>query len=125
MTLSHPLATAILLATSLAGLVASATGPSNVRSPKPAFGEPSLEEVRGATERFRDVRVALAEGYLRDPNGVCETAPMMGHPAILIYEPQIDGSLAAGPFRTSSSLPRGRRPAIPIGPRSRSTHSSH
>ncbi len=97
--------------------------------PKP--GEPSLAEVRRATERFRDVKVALAEGYIRDPGNVCETAEMMGlprklgamgihyfrpdmlgisgppnprvdgtgthtdfrKPAILIYEPQADGSL--------------------------------
>ena len=30
-------------------------------------GEPTLEQVRAATERFRDVNVALAEGYARDP----------------------------------------------------------
>jgi hypothetical protein len=45
--------------------------------------EPSLEEVRAATERFRDVKVALAEGYLRDPMNLCDTAPMMGRPAEL------------------------------------------
>ncbi len=44
-------------------------------------GEPTLEEVRAATERFRDVKVALAEGYVRDPMDICETAPMMGRPA--------------------------------------------
>ena len=36
-----------------------------------------------ATERFRDVNVALAEGYIRDPMNVCDTAPMMGRPATL------------------------------------------
>ena len=94
-------------------------------------GEPTLEEVRAATERFRDVKVALAEGYIPDPMNICDTAPMMGKPAelgamgihyfrpdllgisappnprvdgdgthtdfrkpaILIYEPQADGSL--------------------------------
>ena len=99
-------------------------------SPKP--GEPSLAEVRRATERFRDVKVALAEGYIRDPANMCETADMMGllpetgamgihyfladmlgitsppnprvngsgthtdfrKPAVLLYEPQADGSLA-------------------------------
>jgi hypothetical protein len=98
-------------------------------SPQP--GEPSLAEVRQATERFRDVKVALAEGYIRDPANMCETADMMGlppqkgamgihyfrpdmlgitappnprvngggthtdfrRPAILLYEPQADGSL--------------------------------
>ena len=99
----------------------------------PAAGnpaQPDLATVRTATERFRDVNVALAEGYVRDPMNVCDTASMMGRPAtfgamgvhyfrpdllgisappnprvsgngthtdfnkpaILIYEPQADGS---------------------------------
>jgi hypothetical protein len=45
--------------------------------------EPTLAEVRQATERFQDVKVALAEGYIRDPNDMCETAEMMGRPAAL------------------------------------------
>lgn len=101
-----------------------------VPNPGPA-AEPTLEDVRAATERFRDVQVALAEGYVRDPMNICDTADMMGRPAslgamgihffrpdllgisappnprvngdgthtdfrkpaILIYEPQADGSL--------------------------------
>jgi hypothetical protein len=97
----------------------------------PEQSEPALAEVRTRTERFRDVNVALAEGYIRDPGDLCETAEMMGqpaalgamgihffrpdllgitappnprvdgagthtdfrNPAILIYEPQADGSL--------------------------------
>ena len=93
--------------------------------------EPDLAAVRAAAERFRDVNVALAEGYVRDPLNLCDTAAMMGRPAelgamgihffrpdllgisappnprvdgngthtdflrpaILIYEPQADGSL--------------------------------
>lgn len=93
-------------------------------------GGPDLDAVRWATERFRDVQVALAEGYIRDPFDLCDTAEMMGRPAelgamgvhyfrpdllgvtgppdprvtgtgthtdflvpaILIYEPQADGS---------------------------------
>lgn len=93
--------------------------------------EPDLAAVRAAAERFRDVRVALAEGYVAAPGSTCETAVHMGqpaslgamgihyfrpdllgitappgprvagngthtdflNPAILIYEPQPDGSL--------------------------------
>ena len=93
-----------------------------------ARSEPNLEAVRAATERFQDVKVALAEGYVASPD--CVTAEMMGlpkevgamgihylrsdmlgittppnprvngtsthtdflKPAILIYEPQADGS---------------------------------
>jgi hypothetical protein len=117
---------AVALAT--AAFAASRTTPPSYA---PGPGEPSLQEVRRATERFRDVRVALAEGYLRDPFDLCDTAEMMGkpaalgamgvhyvrpdllgisgppsprvtgdgthtdfrRPAILIYEPQADGSL--------------------------------
>lgn len=43
--------------------------------------EPTLEEVRAATGRFQDVKVALAEGYVRDPDDMCVTADMMGLPA--------------------------------------------
>lgn len=43
--------------------------------------EPTLAEVHAATERFRDVHVAEAEGYVRDPMNECHTADMMGRPA--------------------------------------------
>lgn len=45
--------------------------------------EPELAAVRAATERFRDINVALAEGYIRDPADLCETAAMMGRPSEL------------------------------------------
>ena len=45
--------------------------------------EPTLAEVRQATERFRAVKAALDEGYIRDPFNMCETAEMMGRPAAL------------------------------------------
>jgi hypothetical protein len=48
----------------------------------PGSGEPTLAEVRKLTERFQDVRVALAEGYVRDPFELCDTAAMMGRPAV-------------------------------------------
>jgi len=41
----------------------------------------ALEQVRAATTRFQDVDVALAEGYIRDPMDLCDTAEMMGRPA--------------------------------------------
>ncbi|MGH7469583.1 MAG: hypothetical protein ACRENP_16670 [Longimicrobiales bacterium] len=89
-----------------------------------------LDNLRKANERFNDVKVALAEGYIADPSGMCVTAEMEGRPAadgamgihylrpdllglaqapgrvngtgmhtdfsqpaVLIYEPQQDGSL--------------------------------
>jgi hypothetical protein len=92
--------------------------------------EPTVDDVRAATEKYRDVAVALADGYVRDPIDACETPYHMGivedlgvmgihyfrpdllgvqegetrldatathtdflEPAILVYEPQADGSL--------------------------------
>lgn len=64
----------LLMPSELARIDASST---------PKAGEPSLADIRSATERFRDVKVALAEGYLRDPMNLCDTAEMMGKPAAL------------------------------------------
>ena len=93
--------------------------------------EPTLAQVKAAAEKYRDVKAALADGYIEDPSGMCETAAMMGKPeslgamgihyfrpdrlgisgppnprvdgtgtyvefnkpAVLLYEPQADGSL--------------------------------
>jgi hypothetical protein len=77
------------IALGIAGLVltpsspASATPAAGRAETTPGPGEPTLDEVRRATERFQDVNVALAEGYLRDPMNMCETAEMMGRPAAL------------------------------------------
>ena len=49
------------------------------KAPTPT--EPTLEQIRAATERYRDVKVALAEGFVRDPGDTCETAEMMGKSA--------------------------------------------
>lgn len=109
----------------VASIVLAAGSPAST----PA-SEPTLEQVRAATERFRDIKVALAEGYVRDPMNLCDTADMLGRPAsmgamgihyfrpdllgitrdkprvdgngnhtdflkpaVLIYEPQADGTL--------------------------------
>ncbi len=92
--------------------------------------ETMIEELRATMQRFEDVNVALAEGYVPDPSGECVKAgahglpPELGHmgihylrpdllglttteprvngngthtdftnPAILLYEPQADGSM--------------------------------
>jgi hypothetical protein len=89
-----------------------------------------LDNLRRTHERFQDVNVALAEGYIPDPSGMCVTAEMEGlpatdgamgvhylrpdllgltqgpgrvngtgthtdfsKPAVLLYEPQADGTL--------------------------------
>lgn len=96
-----------------------------------AFAETvDLDAVRTATEKYMDVEVALADGYIRDPSDHCVSAEAEGlpaewgamgihyihpgklgittgeprvdgngthtdwmQPAILLYEPQADGSL--------------------------------
>lgn len=93
--------------------------------------EPTLAQVRAATEKYKDVKAAIADGYARDPMDECVTAASIGYPpksgamgihygrddllgikgppnprvdgsgthtdfnkpAILLYEPQADGSL--------------------------------
>jgi hypothetical protein len=87
-------------------LAAATTLPT---SAQPAAGaditpaEPTLDAVRAATDRFRDVNVALAEGYLRDPGDICETADMMGRPAadgamgIHFFRPDLLGITATAP----------------------------
>jgi hypothetical protein len=65
---------ATLLLTALPLLLALA-------APAAAQREPDLAAIRAATERFQNVEVALAEGYVRDPTNMCDTADMMGRPA--------------------------------------------
>ena len=70
----------VLLASSVAGFgllaaVAATRSPARVNN-----FEPTLSAVRAATQRYRDVNVALAEGYIRDPMNVCDAAEMMGKP---------------------------------------------
>ena len=71
-----PTFAAFAVASAFVAGMAAASGAPDHRA-----DEPSLEEVRQATARFQDINVALAEGYIRDPFDVCETAEMMGRPA--------------------------------------------
>ena len=127
------LASTMLLAS--AGTALTCPPPAEIQridaTSTPRSGEPSLAEMRAATAKYLDINVALAQGYIRDPANMCETADMMGkpaelggmgihyvrpdllgitappnprvegsgthtdfsNPAVLIYEPQADGSL--------------------------------
>lgn len=74
-------ALALLTATAaLAHLFASGEAGRIDASSSPRPGEPSLAEVHQLTEKYRNIKVALAEGYIRDPADMCETADMMGLP---------------------------------------------
>ena len=60
-------------------------------------------ELKAASERFTDVNVALAEGYIPDPTGMCITAEMEGQPAekgamgIHYFRPDVLGITATEP----------------------------
>ena len=65
-------------------LLALATLPVHAQAPAatvPPTAEPTLDQVRAATSRYRDVKVALADGYIADPSGMCVSAAMEGRPA--------------------------------------------
>jgi hypothetical protein len=81
MTTRQQFFTAAFIAFMSAGTFVAAGSKVATAAPGRGRGEPTLTEVRQATERFRDVNVALAEGYIRDPFDLCETAAMMGRPA--------------------------------------------
>ena len=46
----------------------------------PSPEETAVESLRQATTKYEDVNVALAEGYIQDPSGMCVEAKMMGLP---------------------------------------------
>lgn len=79
-----------------------------------------LAEIKSASERFTDVNVALAEGYIPDPTGACVTAEMEGQPAekgvmgihyfrpdrlgITATQPRVDGTGTHTDFLTPGVL---------------------
>jgi hypothetical protein len=68
-----------LIAGMLSAAVVTAAG-----DPGPANkSEPTLDQVRAAVLKYKDVKAALADGYIEDPSGMCETAASMGKPAKL------------------------------------------
>ena len=72
-----PLFSAALALSAAALTYIAAPAPAAAAAPAPAAGEPTLDELRAATARFRDVKVAMAEGYI-NPGNSCETAAQMG-----------------------------------------------
>ncbi len=74
---------ASVLAVGLAVAMVTVPALGTRTAPPSPTAEPDLDAVRAATDRFRDVKVALAEGYVRDPMNICEVAEMMGKPAAL------------------------------------------
>lgn len=67
-------------------LAGAATAASLVTAGDPGPANPSeatIAQIRTATAKYQDVKAALADGYIRDPAGMCETATMLGKPASL------------------------------------------
>jgi hypothetical protein len=128
--MSRRLTSPAIMRTLVAGAVGLATFVALPPAGQATDIEAVLSEIKAASERFTDVNVALAEGYIPDPTGMCITAEMEGYPAedgnmgihyfrpdmlgitaveprvdgtgthtdflnpaVLIYEPQADGSL--------------------------------
>lgn len=62
-----------------------------------------VAEIKAANERFTDVKVALAEGYIRDPHDLCITAEAEGQPAekgnmgVHYFRPDLLGITATAP----------------------------
>ena len=73
----------ILLATTALGLGLLGTVAATHKPATAAGVEPTLSAVRAATQKYRDVNAAIADGYVRDPNNLCDAAEMMGKPAEL------------------------------------------
>jgi hypothetical protein len=74
---------AMMLAALPLCLFAADAAPAANAEYAPRPGEMNLDAMRAATERFRNVDVALAEGYVRDPMDMCHVASDMGQPAEL------------------------------------------
>ena len=72
----------IIISSAFVGMAITAAIAPALKTAEP-FSDPSLATIRAASDRFKDVKVALAEGYVRDPGNMCDAAEMMGKPAKL------------------------------------------
>jgi hypothetical protein len=79
----------------------------------PAVGETEFETVRAATARFQDVKVAIAEGYVRDPMSACEASRMIGWPmgssaiGVHYFRPELVGMKATPNARLNGPAAHG------------------
>jgi hypothetical protein len=109
-----------LISSALTGLSVLALGVMALAQPASADEAADIAAIKAATERFQDVNVALAEGYMPDPSGMCVTAAMEGQPAengamgihyfrpdllgITAVEPRVDGNGTNTDFNNPSVL---------------------
>ena len=80
------LAIACLATTSLSSPVAAQASGQHAHAMPAASvssgGLPAAElnAIRAATDKYRDIKAALADGYIKDPNNMCVTSTMEGAP---------------------------------------------
>jgi hypothetical protein len=85
---AFPLFTAVLLALPAVPTPVSGQSPAPVSHAhmassapaRPAVPDAELAAIRAATEKYADVKAALADGYVRDPSGMCISSAMEGAP---------------------------------------------
>lgn len=70
----------IILSSSIVGVALGVGALLSTNSAPSTTPEPTLAQVKAATEKYKDVNVALKEGYVRDPSNMCDAAGMMGRP---------------------------------------------
>src|SRR5262245_21784026 len=93
---------AVVVTTALSFVLVDA---SAADSPGP--GEPTLAEVRAVTEKYQDINVALAEGYIRDPSDMCGTAGVPRRDGRALFPPGHAGNHGtARPGATQSARER-------------------
>jgi hypothetical protein len=94
---------ALVLATTAAALAAVPSLAAQQLDDLDQDTKAALHEVRAATEKYGDVEVALADGYLKDPGNLCTTAAVEGLPAELggmgihFFRPDLLQITAMGP----------------------------
>lgn len=94
-----------LTAAAAASVMALVAARQPVPAPDP---DPGLAPIRSATARYRDVKAALADGYVRDPMNMCITPAMEGQPdwlgamGVHYFRPDVLGITATKPRVTGS-----------------------
>ena len=59
-------------------LVLLCVGEWGCAEPRAVEAKSAFDAIRATTEKYKDVKVALADGYQRDPMNICETPAHMG-----------------------------------------------
>lgn len=100
----HPRATFLMATVLVLAAPVAASAQASARAGGAVGGaEATVSVVHAATERFRDVSVTLAEGYIPDPSGMCVTSVMEGQPrqlgamGIHYFRPDLLGITAVEP----------------------------